>query len=512
MLLYESIIYKGERDQEMIYDFSFVGASFLGGLTVGVFFIIFYFQYKKDSIIDSIKGFDFSDVIKNRNKFFKGSKELKVLRDIYNKKYDFLTQAEILVDKLKNELQQKEKDVARQSYLVKSKEVKLQKLERKLVSRLEKLSGLTKKEAKKVLLDTLGAEIKIESQRYLKKMEEKIHQTAKQRAIDILVTTMQRYLTEQTTLHSSSVIHLPNEDIKGRIIGKEGRNIRTLEVATGMEFIIGEAPEVITISGFNPVRREIAKRALNILIQDGRINPTRIEETVLECEENINEEIEDLGKQAVVEFCLHNVHPSIISLLGKLNFRTSYTQNVLSHSKEVATLSKMIAYELGLDADLATRCGLLHDIGKAVSSEVEGSHASVGANLARQCGEKQIIANAIASHHEDVPCSSVYGVIIMIADTISASRPGARRESLASYIQRLDQLEEIATTFDGVKKSYAIQAGREVRVIVDEMVICDDDAIVLARDIAKKIEKDMNYPGQIKIHVIRESRVIEYAR
>ncbi len=496
----------------MICNFYLLGQIFFVGLIVGILFVIIYFRWKKDSIINSIKDFDFTEVIKNRNKFFKGSKELGILRDIYNKKYDFLTQAEMLVDKLKNELHQKEKDVAQQCCLVKAKEAKLQKLERKLIGRLERLSDLTKKEAREMLLDTMKSEIKVESQRCIQKMEEKIRQTAKQKSIDILITTMQRYLTEQITQHSSSVIHLPSEDIKGRIIGKEGRNIRALEIATGMEFIIGEAPEIITISGFNSVRREIAKRALNILIQDGRINPTRIEETVHECEKNIDEEIEEFGKRAVVEFCLHDVHPSIISQLGKLYFRTSYTQNVLSHSKEVATLAKMMAYEFGLDSDLAARCGLLHDIGKAVSSEVEGSHSTVGANLARQYGESQIVVNAIASHHEDVPCSSVYGVLVMIADTISASRPGARRESLASYIQRLEQLEDIASTFEGVRKSYALQAGREVRVIVDEMVIGDEDATVLARDIAKKIENDMNYPGQIKIHVIRESRVIEYAR
>jgi ribonuclease Y len=323
---------------------------------------------------------------------------------------------------------------------------------------------------------------------------------------------MQRYLAEQVTLHSSSIIQLPNEEMKGRIIGKEGRNIKALEMATGMEFVIGETPEIITISGFNPIRREIAKRALGKLMQDGRINPTRIEETVTQCEEELKANIEEMGQQAILEFGFRNVHPEIIKLLGALYFRTSYTQNNLVHSKEVAMFCRMIAEELGLDGEVAARAGLFHDIGKAVSAEIEGPHALVGADLAKQYGEDPVIVNAIASHHDDIPAKTVYGLIVHIGDAVSASRPGARKETLATYIKRLEQLEEISQGFEGVKKAYALQAGREIRVIVDEASLDDERATLLARDIAKRIEEAISFPGQIKVNVIREKRIIEYAK
>ena len=323
---------------------------------------------------------------------------------------------------------------------------------------------------------------------------------------------MQRYLSDQVTLHSSSIVNLPSEDMKGRIIGKEGRNIKALEMATGMEFVIGDTPEIITISGFNPIRREIAKRALDKLIQDGRINPTRIEEVVAKCQEEIDQTIEEVGRQAVLEFGFRGVHPEIIKLLGSLHFRTSYTQNNLVHSKEVAYFARTIANELGLDADIAARCGLLHDIGKAVSAEVEGPHAMIGADLAKKYGEDPIVVNAIASHHDEITSKTIYGLITHIADAISASRPGARRETLTTYIKRLEQLEEIAVGFDGVKKAYALQAGREIRVIVDEVSMDDEKSMMLARDIAKKIEQEVNFPGQIKVNVIREKRIIEFAK
>jgi len=300
--------------------------------------------------------------------------------------------------------------------------------------------------------------------------------------------------------------------MKGRIIGKEGRNIKALEMATRVEFIIGEAPEVITISGFNPVRREIARKALEQLIADGRINPTRIEDTVARCEKEIQEVVQEYGKQAVLACNLQGVHPEIITMLGKLHFRTSYSQNVLSHSKEVAEMARMIAQELGLDGSIALRAGLLHDIGKAVTSEVDGPHALVGSEAAKRCGENPIIVNAIAAHHDEAPCSSVYATILIIADTISASRPGARRETLTAYVKRLERLEEIAHTFDGVKKAYALQAGRELRIIVQENHLDDKQAHVLARNIAQKVENEMSFPGQIKVNVIREKRAIEYAR
>jgi ribonuclease Y len=300
--------------------------------------------------------------------------------------------------------------------------------------------------------------------------------------------------------------------MKGRIIGKEGRNIKALEMATGMEFVIGDTPEVITISGFNPIRREVAKRSLSKLILDGRINPIRIEETVAKCEEELEQTVLEIGQQTVLEFGFSGMNTELIKLLGKLYFRTSYTQNNLIHSKEVAYFSRMIAGELGLDQDLAARAGLLHDIGKAISAEVEGPHAVVGSNLAKEYGEDPVIVNAIASHHEEVPPSTHYGFIVHIADAVSASRPGARKETLSSYIKRLEQLEEIANSFEGVKKAYALQAGREIRVIVDEDRLDDEKAFALARDIAKKIEADMAFPGEIKVNVIREKRFIQAVR
>ncbi|HLB94474.1 MAG TPA: ribonuclease Y, partial [Candidatus Babeliales bacterium] len=321
-----------------------------------------------------------------------------------------------------------------------------------------------------------------------------------------------RYVADQVSPHSSGTIHLPNDEMKGRIIGKEGRNIKALEMATGMEIVIGDQPEIITISGFNPIRREVALRAIHKLINDGRINPSKIEETVEQCEKEIEESIQEYGRQTVLEFNLQRVAPEIVTLLGKLQFRTSYSQNVLTHSKEVAVFARMIAEELGLDPQIALRAGLLHDIGKAVTAEVEGPHAKIGADIAKECGEDPRIVNAIAAHHEEVPYSSIYGPIVVIADTISASRPGARRETYSAYVKRLEQLEEIGESFEGVKKVYALQAGRELRIIVEEDALDDDKSIILAREIAKRIETEMNFPGQIKVSVIREKRAVEYAR
>jgi ribonuclease Y len=304
---------------------------------------------------------------------------------------------------------------------------------------------------------------------------------------------------------------LPNEDMKGRIIGKEGRNIKSLEMATGMEFVIGDT-DAITISGFNPVRREIARNTLEALLQDGRINPTRIEEVAEKCEAEINENIIEIGRQVVLEMNFSGVHHEIIRLLGQLQFRTSYSQNVLEHCKETAHFARMIAVELGLDGNIAARCGLLHDIGKAVTHEIEGPHALVGADIAKKYGESIIVTGAIASHHEDVEPNSIYGIIVMIADTISASRVGARKETLSTYIKRLEQLEDIANAFDGVKRAYALQAGREVRIIVDESRMDDSQSAMLARSIATSVEQEMSFPGQIKVNVIREKRSIEYAK
>lgn len=446
-----------------------------------------------------------SDIRKERSDFDKQQQRL-------NEKYEAIEKKEEQLDELKTELQHKERKLSRATELLHANEEKMKVLYTELVAKLEAISGMSRDQAKNELTNSLQAEVQLSNQKWIQKIEEESRQTAKDKAISITVTAMQRYTVDQVNIHSSNVVQLPDQKMKGRIIGKEGRNIKALEMATGMEFVIGEASEYITISGFNPIRREVARRALEKMIMDERINPTRIEETVALCEKEIDENIEEYGRKAVLEFNLQGIHPEIVTLLGKLQFRTSFTQNVLEHSKEVGYFARMIAEELGLDGKLALRAGLLHDIGKAVTAEVEGPHAIIGSEIAKRCGENPIIVNAIAAHHEEVPFASIYAPIVVIADTISASRPGARRETLTAYIKRIEKLEEIAATFPGVKRAYALQAGREVRIIVEEDILDDDKAMILARDVAHKIEQEMNFPGQIKVNVIREKRAIEYAK
>jgi len=456
------------------------------------------------------------DVYKRRHEFELDIKrdraEIDRLHSKLNTRYEVIDKKEHSIDDLRRELQQKERMLLRTEDTLRSEGNKIKNLYNELVSKLERQSNMTQSEAKQTLLDTLQSEVRLSNQKWVSKVEDEAKQQAKDKSRSILISSMQRYAAEQVAPHASGIVHLPSDEMKGRIIGKEGRNIKALEMATGMEFVIGDTPEVITISGFNPVRREIARRALNMLISDGRINPTRIEEAVTKCESEMDEIIQDYGNQAVLEFNLQAVSPEIIILLGKLHFRTSFSQNVLLHSKEVAIISRMIAQEIGLDGQTALRAGLFHDIGKAVSAEVDGPHAQVGSDVLRRCGENEIIVNAVAAHHEESSFTSPYAPIILIADTISASRPGARRETLASYLKRLESLEEIANSFEGVKKAYALQAGREVRIIVQEDRLNDSQSRELARDIAKKVEEEMNFPGQIKINVIREKRSVEYAR
>ena len=456
------------------------------------------------------------EIYRRRREFEEDTKRERQDLDRLQKKVlirdEDLQKRELRLDELKLELQKRERDFLRSSDQLRVNEAKLKNLYNDLIVKLEQVSGMSKDEAKNALSETLQDEVYYAQERWMQKVEEETKQQAKERAREILVGTMQRYTSDSVNMATVGVVHLPNEDMKGRIIGKEGRNIKALEMATGMEFIIGDTPEVITISGFNPVRREVARRALEILISDGRINPTRIEETVAQCEQEIEEIIEEYGKEAILEFNLQGVAPEIVTLLGKLHFRTSFSQNVLQHSKEVAYFARTVASELGLDPQLAARAGLLHDIGKAMTAELEGPHAQIGADVAKRCGESSQIVNAIAAHHEEATFNSIYAPIILIADTISASRPGARRETFAAYIKRLEELEEIATCFNGVKKAYALQAGREIRIIVEESEVDDERARVMAREIAKRVEKEMNYPGQIKVNVIREKRAIEYAR
>lgn len=457
-----------------------------------------------------------NELNKRRSEFDLEVKRLKIehsqTQAKLQKKQDSLDQRELLLDDLRKELQQKDRDLQRRLDGVGADEAKLKKIYEEFVVKLERISNMKQDEARRVLFETIEKDAKLASQKWVAKIEDEARETAKEKATGIMCSAMQRYLAETVTLHSSSVIHLPNEEMKGRIIGKEGRNIKALEMATGMEFVIGDTPEVITISGFNPIRREIAKRTLSKLIQDGRINPTRIEETVAKCEVELDQSILEIGQQTILEFGFRGVHQEVMKLVGKLHFRTSYTQNNLIHSKEVAYFARMIAQELGLDGEMAARGGLLHDIGKAVSAEVDGPHAIIGGDLAKEYGEDPIIVNAIASHHEEVPPISIYGFIVHLADAISASRPGARKETLSTYIKRLEQLEELANMFEGVKRAFALQAGREIRVIVDEDRLDDERAAVLATDLAKRIEQEMAFPGEIKVNVIREKRFIQAAR
>lgn len=499
--------------------------------------LFLFFAYKKSSAASFMLA-DAKERLKNSKRDIDAEKQLaltKIKDEMYHKRKEFeldlkrerievdrlqaklgtkseyLEKREIQLDELRTELQQKERNLSRLEDSVRISEAKVKTLYGDLITKLEYVSGMSKDEAKNALFDTIDAEVRMASQKFVQKVEEDARQTAKEKSTNIVVAAMQRYTADLVAPYLSGIVHLPNEEMKGRIIGKEGRNIKSLEMATGMEFIIGESPD-ITVSGFNPIRREVAVRTLEKLILDGRINPTRIEETVAQCEKEIDEIIQEYGKNTVLEFNLQGLHPEIITLLGKLHFRTSYSQNVLVHSKEVGIFSRMIAEELGLDGATALRAGLLHDIGKAVTAEVEGPHASIGGDIAKRCGENSVIVNAIAAHHEEVPFTSIYAIIVVIADTISASRPGARRETLSAYIKRLEKLEEIAGSFDGVKKAYAVQAGRELRVIVEEDNLNDEQANLLAHNLARKIEQEMTFPGQIKVNVIREKRSIEYAR
>ena len=456
------------------------------------------------------------EIYKRRKEFELETKreqiDLERLQNRLNLKTEELDSEEQNLKKFNQELISREREIERVKDLIRTQDFRLKNLQIELTGKLEKISGMSQEQAKRVLFETLKDEVNLANQKWIKKVEDDSKQTAKQRSIETLVTAMQRYSAEQVALHSSSVVHLPNEEMKGRIIGKEGRNIKSLEMATGMEFVISDAPDTINISGFNPIRREIAKRTLEYLISDGRINTTRIEETVQHFEKEIEEIIQEKGKNTLLDLNIQGVNPEIVTLLGKLYFRTSFSQNVLEHSKEVGLFARMIAQELGLDGQIALRAGLFHDIGKAVSAEVDGPHALIGADIAKRCGEDPLIVNAIAAHHEEVPFTSVYSPIIVIADIISASRPGARREIFSTYVKRMEKLEEIALSFPGIKKAYALQAGREIRIIVEENLLDDEGSLILAREIVQKIETEMSFPGQIKVNVIREKRAIEYAK
>lgn len=430
-----------------------------------------------------------------------------------------LSQKEENIDRRLDLLEKKEKEIdgrsdnlKRQEEGLKTKENQLHALIAEEKERLQKISSLSTEEAKQILLNRLSEELNNEKAVFIKRQEEEVRGIADKKAREILSLAIQRCAAEHTVESTVSVVNLPNDEMKGRVIGREGRNIRALEMATGIDVIIDDTPEAVTLSGFDAVRREIARLSLEKLISDGRIHPGRIEEIVEKTKKEMDEKIREEGEKAAFDTGVNGLHPEIIKLLGRLKYRTSYGQNALQHSKEVSFLLGVMASELRLDFKLGRRIGLLHDIGKAVDHQVEGTHAKLGADLAKKYNESIEVIGAIESHHEEAQPQSLYAVLAVAADAISAARPGARRETLETYIKRLDKLESIANLFKGVEKSFAIQAGREIRVIVQPEKINDNEAVVMAREIRKKIEEGMEYPGQIKVTVVREMRAIEYAK
>jgi len=439
-------------------------------------------------------------------------KEIKERRSEVQRFERRIQQKEENIDKKADAIEKKEASLnAREEELAKQK-ASIAKLNEQRVQELERISGLTSEQAKEYLLKIVEDEVKHETAVLIKEMESKAKQEADKKAKEYVVTAIQKCAADHVSETTISVVQLPNDEMKGRIIGREGRNIRTLETLTGVDLIIDDTPEAVILSGFDPIRREVARIALEKLIVDGRIHPARIEEMVEKAQKEVEVMIREEGEAATLEVGVHGIHPELVRLLGKMKFRTSYGQNALKHSVEVAQLSGLLAAEMGLDVRIAKRAGLLHDIGKAVDHEMEGSHIQLGVELCRKYKESAIIINAVEAHHGDVEPQSLIACLVQAADTISAARPGARRETLETYTTRLKQLEDITNGFKGVDKSFAIQAGREVRVMVVPEQISDTDMVLLAREISKQIESELEYPGQIKVNLIRESRVTDYAK
>jgi ribonuclease Y len=447
--------------------------------------------------------------LKAKNEFERETKERRAEIQRYEKRV--LTKEETL-DRKTEALEKKEARLSvKEAELDKIKQ-DVEEFHERQLQELEKISGLTSEQAKEYLLKTVEEEVKHETAVLVKEMESRAKEEADKKAKDLVVTAIQRCAADHVAETTISVVQLPNDEMKGRIIGREGRNIRTLETMTGVDLIIDDTPEAVILSAFDPIRREVARIALEKLIVDGRIHPARIEEMVEKAQKEVEVMIREAGEAATLEVGVHGIHPELIKLLGKMRFRTSYGQNALKHSVEVAILSGLLAAEIGVDVRLAKRAGLLHDIGKSIDHEMEGTHVQIGVDLCRKYKESPVVINAVEAHHGDVEFQSLIACIVQAADTISAARPGARRETLETYTNRLKQLEDITNGFKGVDKSFAIQAGREVRVMVVPEQISDADMVLLARDLSKKIESELEYPGQIKVNVIRESRVTDYAK
>lgn len=446
------------------------------------------------------------------------SREKKWQREMYQTEKK-LNERKSILDKKNDNLSNKEREVVKKEKDLVIKErgliAKTEKLKREIeeiTSRLQRIARMSSDEAKIELMKTIESDTKKEAANMIKEIKDKAQRTAEKEAAEIIVSAIQRCATDHTVESTVSVVALPSEDMKGRIIGREGRNIRSFENLTGVEIIIDDTPEAITLSGFDPVRREIARISMENLVSDGRINPGRIEVVVEKAKREIDEIIRNTADETIAEMGISSLHPEIMRLIGRLRYRTSYGQNVLQHSKEVAHISGLMAGELNLDVELAKRSGLLHDIGKATDQSIEGTHAIIGSELARKYGEDMVVVNAIAAHHEEVDPISSIAALVQASDAISGSRPGARRDTIEAYLQRVDKLERIATQIDGVEKVFALQAGRELRVIVEPSKISDAEAVVLASDVANKIERELRYPGQIKVTIIREVRATEYAK